>query len=107
MKGLPATSLTQTVLRDTLEMDEADEDTPPQFGPWSQENYQLATLIDVVQNLTKVLIDVNSEKASDPVQPMPRPMPKIRPNPAKLAAQERIWDELEAIRERHRRETGR
>lgn len=102
--GLPATSRVHTQLRDTVEVDEADEDTPPSFGPWDTTNYQLATLIDVMQNLIRTVIEVQGGTVNGQVEPVPRPQMRVRKR--LTADDERVIDELEAIRERHRRESG-
>lgn len=101
LRGLPATSLLQTLLRDTVEFDEPEPGTPARFGPWSTEAYLLASLIDSVRDNTRVLAQVNSENRVDMPEPTPRPQTKIRARTVQPSA----VAYLQAIRDRHRRES--
>lgn len=107
---LPATSLLQTKLRDTIEVDPDDvADNDGRFGPWATENYQLAALLDALQHLTRAVIEVQGSKVDGVFEPTPRPRAKVRgKSPAVVdpAAVEAVYNLLESIRERHRQEVG-
>ncbi|MGZ6852463.1 MAG: hypothetical protein ACXVGC_00110 [Mycobacteriaceae bacterium] len=97
LRHLPQDSHYQTVLRDTLEVDERPVHADPVFGPWNLANYQLAALNDGVNRL------LAAYAGAEMPDPAPRPGPKKRQDPvidnAKVAY-------LQEIRDRHRREGG-
>jgi len=107
IKGLPATSLTQTILRDTVEVDEADVvRAEPRFGPWDQQNYQLADLIDEIRQQTNTLIELKGLKSAE-VEPYRRPKPKVRHVRGTRSLVEALDETpagqyLKAIRDQHR-----
>lgn len=99
LRGLPQDSRYQTVLRDTVELPEpVSGDEEPQFGPWSLLNYQLAALIDATNAVTASLA------GGDRPEPAPRPLMKRRRSVPPVDPRAMAY--LQAIRDRHRRETG-
>ena len=73
---LPQESWTQTALRDDPERQElvAPELTAEQrFGPWSQADLLLATLVDAVNSVRFVIARTNGNPDYPAPEPTPRP----------------------------------
>lgn len=101
---LPPESATQTVLRDQYtDKQLADMSVhDKRHGRWSKDGMLSAAIYDAIQYLTHILLVTNGAK-TDPPEPMPRPGVVSRlarsNNPQAQAY-------LQAIRDRHERETG-
>jgi len=93
MNHLPQESWTQTILRDRpatelAEMPVSAQAGPRKFGPWSQEHYLTASLIDAVRRVEYVLRRVNGDEKFPFPEPVARPgmeRPVRRQNDAQVA----------------------
>lgn len=102
VRGLPAVSRMQTRMRDTLEFPATEGEN--RFGPWATENYQLAALIDSVNELQRVLIAVNSDSPPKSLPPAPRPVVRVQKKDPRSTLTDAQITYLEDIRARHRGE---
>lgn len=80
---LPLESAVQTAIRDDPDV-EAPDSGVPRFGPWSQANYQLASLIDAVNRVAYYTVAVTG---ANPPKPDPTPRPGLLRRISRAAAE--------------------